>query len=58
VPKNYEQVFIVHKIRDVKVTLSLRIMTTMQSCGGLEKIQKAFFTLVLNGGLLSGLGFG
>jgi len=58
VPKNYEQVFIVHKIRDVKVTLSLGIMTSMQSCGGVQKIQQAFFTLFLNGGLLSGLGSG
>jgi hypothetical protein len=58
VTKNFEQVFIVNKIKDFKVTLSLRIMTTMQSCRGVEKIQQAFFTLVLNSGLLSGLGFG
>jgi hypothetical protein len=29
-----------------------------QSYGGMEKIQHTFFTLVLNGGHLSGLGFG
>lgn len=58
--KNLEQVFIVHNIRvkDVKVTSYLRIMTTMQSYGVVEKIQQTFFALVLNGELLSGLGLG